>query len=181
MFDDTATISLGFDSSSGATFSYLYPNVTGGTAAVSAGGSNAGGDAVASQLSGIAVGTTNVSLVLPAPISAVLPADTATGIGTSTDFNWTASTGGNIVYILLISAGGAGQPGFAVFTTGTTARIPDLSAQGLGLPAAANYSWTVLAVGPHASVDSAAGAKSILPTGNTLNQAQTNSRSFTTP
>ena len=68
-----------------------------------------------------------------------------------------------------------------MFTTGTTARLPDLSAQGMGLPPAASYSWQVLAVGPHANLDSAAGPKSILPTGNTLTDAQTSSRHFTTP
>ncbi|HET9156836.1 MAG TPA: hypothetical protein VFN91_09235, partial [Myxococcaceae bacterium] len=179
-FDDSAAISLGSDASAGTSFSYLYPNVTGATASIGATGSNAGGDAVAAQTSGIALGTTNVSIALPAPISAVLPANTATGIGTNTDFSWTAFAGGNAVYVLLIS-GPSGQPGYAVFTTATTARIPDLSGQGLGLPPAASYSWNVLAISPHSSVDSAAGAKSILPTGNVLVDAQTKSRSFTTP
>ena len=179
-FADTAAISLGFDSTPGTTFTYLYPNVTGATASIQAGGSNAGGDSVATSTSGIALGTTNVSIALPSPISAVLPADTATGIGTSTDFNWTAFAGGNAIYVLLVT-GGSGQPSYAVFTTGTTARLPDLSAQGMGLPPAASYSWQVLAVGPHANLDSAAGPKSILPTGNTLTDAQTSSRHFTTP
>jgi len=154
--------------------------VTGATATISAFGSNAGGDVVGLALSAIALGTTNVSVALPTPISAVLPADAATGIGTGTDFTWTAFAGGNALYVLLAS-GASGQPSFAIFTTGTTARIPDLSAQGMGLPPGASYSWNVLAVGPHANVDSAAGPKSILPTGNTLFQAQTNSRDFTTP
>ncbi len=179
-FDDRALTFLGVDGTSGTTFSYLYPSITGATATVSARGSNAGNDQTTIQVSGIALGTTNVSIALPAPISAVLPADTATGIGTGVDFSWTALSGGNAVYIFQ-AQGPPGEPSYLVFTIGTSARIPDLTAQGLGLPSAASYSWGVVAVGPHPNLDSATGPTSVFPSGNTLVEAQTNFRSFTTP
>jgi hypothetical protein len=179
-FDDTAQIDLGFDGSSGTSFSYLYPNITGATAVVSASGYSASGDLMEAKVSGIALGTTNVSIALPSPISVITPADSATSIGTDVDFSWTAFSGGNVVYIFE-AIGPLGQPSYQVFTTATSTRIPDLSAQGMGLPSAAAYSWSVIAVAPHASVDSAAGPKSILPTGNTVLTAGAGGRTFTTP
>ena len=158
-FDDTAQLQLSrllFDSET--SFSYLYPNITGATAVVSAGGANADGDLVSARVSAIALGTTNVSIALPSPISVIIPANSATTIGTDVDFSWTAFSGGNAVYIFQAS-GPPSAPSYTVFTTATSARIPDLGAQGMGLPSATAYSWTVFAVAPHASVDSAAGPK----------------------
>jgi hypothetical protein len=51
----------------------------------------------------------------------------------------------------------------------------------MGLLSATAYGWSVEAVGLHDSVDSAAGPKSIYPTGNTLVTSYATSRAFTTP
>jgi hypothetical protein len=130
------------------------------------------------QLRGIAPGTTNVSIAIPTAVTAISPADSGTGITTGTDFTWTPLTGG--VHILEITGPGS-SPSYYVFTTAATARIPDLSGQGLGLPAAtAMYHWVVLGVGPWTSVDQVAGDSSILPTGNVLNESASADRTFTT-
>jgi hypothetical protein len=179
-FDDGA--SFGLAGGTSPSFTYLFPNVSGATGTVSAGAQNAGGDSVTATMSGLGLSqaTTNVSLAVPSPASAILPADVATGIGTTTDFSWTAVTGGNVVYMFQIF-GPPGAPSYVVFTTATSARIPDLSAEGFGLASAQTYRWSVFAIGPHPSVDSAAGAKSYLPAGNTLVQSNASLRSFTTP
>jgi hypothetical protein len=176
-FADNATISLGSDSSSSTSFSYPFPGNTGGNATVAASASSAGGDVAVQQLKGIAPGTSNVSIAIPTPVSAITPADSGTGITTSTDFTWAPLTGG--VHILEILGPGS-SPSYYVFTAAATAKIPDLSGQGLGLPAATMYNWQVLAVGPWTSVDQIAGDTSILPTGNTLNESITANRTFTT-
>jgi hypothetical protein len=187
VFDDLAEITVADDGLPVPTtsFSYLFPNISGATAAVAAFGATEGAGGpeatgiVTAEMSGIALGTTNVAFALPTPISGILPADAATSVGTTTDFSWTAVAGGNTVYLFELT-GAPTQPSYVVFTTATTARIPDLTAQGLGLPSGASYLWTVFAVGPHSSLDSAAGAKAYFPTGNARFTAQTKPRSFTT-
>jgi hypothetical protein len=179
-FDDGASLGLAEEAS--ASFTYLLPNISGATGAVSATAQNGGLDSVSAVMSGLSLSqaTTNVSLAIPSPASAMLPADVATNIGTTTDFSWTAVIGANVVYLFQIF-GPAGAPSYVVFTTATSARIPDLSAEGFGLASAHTYQWSVFAIGPHPSVDSAAGAKSYLPTGNSLVQSNAKLRSFTTP
>ena len=187
VFDDLAEITVADDGVPVLpnSFSYLFPNISGATAAIAAGGATEAGGSpeatglVSAEISGIALGTTNVALTLPTPISGILPADVATSVGTATDFSWTAVTGGNAVYLFEVT-GAPTQVSYFVFTTATTARIPDLTAQGLGLPSGASYQWTVFAVGPHSSLDSAAGAKAYFPTGNARFTALTKPRSFTT-
>src|SRR5262249_17835541 len=155
-----------------ASFSYPFPAVSGAMATVRAEASLSG-DSSAIQLSGIAPGTANLALSLPMPSTAILPADLAKNIGTNTDFTWTSMTG--TVYVLA-RHGPSGAPTYYVVPSATTARIPDLAGQGLGLPAASEYSWNVQAVGPWASVDELAGPTPNLPPGNTKFQGLTASR-----
>ena len=176
-FPDRAGIALGFDSTPSASFTYPFPAVSGGTATVRAEASLSG-DSSAIQLFGIAPGTTNLALNLPTPSTAILPADMAANVGTNTDFTWTSMSG--TVYVLQIQ-GPSGAPSYYVITAATTARIPDLADQGLGLPAAGQYAWNVLAVGPWASVDEIAGPTPNQPPGNTKFEGLTANRKFTTP
>jgi hypothetical protein len=176
-FGDNSGISLGVDNSSSTSFSYPFPSGIGGTAMVTANASLSGTQ-VALSLSGIAPGTTNAVLDIPSPSTAVLPPDVGMNVGTTTDFTWTSMTGA--VYILSVF-GPTGAPSYHVFTTATTARIPDLGSEGLGLPPATQYAWTVVGLGPASSVDALAGPTSILPPGNTLFLSQAASRTFTTP
>ena len=176
-FPDRAGIALGIDSSPSTSFSYPFPAVSGGTATLRAEASLSGDSSVI-QLFGIAPGTTNLALNLPTPSTAILPPDMAANVGTNTDFTWTSMRG--TVYVLQIQ-GPSGAPSYYVITDATTARIPDLADQGLGLPAAGQYSWNVLAVGPWANVDEIAGPTPNQPPGNTKFEGLTANRKFTTP
>ncbi len=107
------------------------------------------------QLSGLAPGTSGAALTLPSPAVATAPADGATGVDTTTDLVWSPVLGG--VHVLFLSGAG-NDPAFAIVSGGTQTRIPDLSAQGLGLPSGRPYDWTLLALGPFASIDAFATA-----------------------
>jgi hypothetical protein len=176
-FGDGAEIALGSDNTPSASFSYPFPAVSGASATVRAQASLSG-DASEIQLFGIAPGTNNLALNVPTPSTATLPADMAANVGTNTDFSWTPMSG--TVYVLQVQ-GPSGAPSYYVITAATTARIPDLAPQGLGLPAASQYSWNVLAVGPWASVDEIAGPTPNKPPGNSKFEGLTASRDFTTP
>jgi hypothetical protein len=117
----------------------------------------------------------SAALSLPAPAVATSPTDGATGVGTSTDFTWTAVPGG--IHALLLT-GAANDPAYFIVSGGTHTRIPDLSAQGLGLPAGRPYDFILYGIGPYASVDAFAQSGSIPREGLGF---QTGSRStFTT-
>ena len=75
--------------------------------------------------------------------------------------------------------GPASQPNYLVVTSSPTATIPDLTALGLGLPKGIVYNWYVVAIGPFANVDDAAGAAGILPKTDRI-QATSSTRTFTT-
>ena len=151
-FPGTPPTFLGADAPSGS-FSYPFPDVSGATATLIATALYAGSNISATQLAGISPGTTNVVVDLPTPCTAVAPADHATNVGTTTDFTWTPMTG--TVYELYLLGFGT-SPSYFVMTAATSARIPDLASQGLGL--SGSFSWNVNAFGPVASVDDLAGA-----------------------
>ena len=135
-----------------ASFAYPFPNVAGATATLVASAGDTGSSSYSSaQLTGITPGTTNILVALPPAPTPVAPVDHTTGVGTTTDFTWTPVNG--TVYVLLVIGPSAW---YVVVTSATTARIPDLSAQGLGL--SGKSSWNVNAYGPAGSVDELAGA-----------------------
>jgi hypothetical protein len=92
----------------------------------------------------------STSLSLPNPAVTTAPADGATGVDTNTDLIWTPVAGG-IHVLFLIGAGN--DPTYVILSGGTRTRIPDLSAQGLGLPAGRPYDLTLFGIGPYASLD----------------------------
>jgi len=102
------------------------------------------------QLSGLAPGTSGAALSLPAPARLTAPADGATGVDTSTDLVWTPVTAG--VHVIFLN-GTANDPSYAIVSGGSRARIPDLSAHGLGLPSGHAYDLALLAFGSYASID----------------------------
>ena len=179
-WSDNASISLASKSGTTTSFDWVFPSGTGGTASVTVSGHAALGEFVLRRTGGIAAGTTNASIALPTPVSPLSPANAETGVGTSTDFSWTALSS-TISILIVQGSSGTRTPSLAVFTAGSTARIPDLSAQGLGLPAMSSFQWHVVGVGPHPTLDSAAGPTSIIPSGTDLFQGLTPVRTFTTP
>ena len=176
VFPGTPPTFLGADTPSGS-FSYPFPDVSGATATLIATALYAGTNVSATELAGISPGTANVVVDLPTPCTAVVPADHATNVGTTTDFTWTPMTG--TVYVLFLLGSGT-SPSYFVFTAATSARIPDLSAQGLGLSGA--FRWDVNAFGPVASVDDLAGAAALHLVGaGSYFGGTTSPRDFTNP
>jgi hypothetical protein len=148
-FGDGASIPLGSDSA--LAFNYLMPSGIGATGNLSASATVTGAQTVASA-SGLAPDTSGLSLELHAAALPVLPADASTGVTTDTDFTWTAFDGGlHFVYFAPFSNWDFPTgPAYIVVTPGTTTKIPDLAALGIGpgLPAGASYSWSVTAQAP---------------------------------
>lgn len=175
VFATKGTISLGSESGTAASFSYVVPVVTGTTLTFTASASGATGSTTA-QKSGIASGATGVSLTIPSPPAPSLPVDAATGVTTTTPFSWAPIN--STIYLVILS-GPASQPDYLVITSSPTATIPDLTALGLGLPKGIGYTWNVLALGPFANIDAAAGPTGILPQTDAI-QATSGGRTFTT-
>jgi hypothetical protein len=104
---------------------------------------------------GITAGATGISIVLESAPQLSLPVHQATGVTTETPFVW--SPGGGVgVSLFVASANVPTDPSIGVVLTGTTTQLPDLSAQGLGLPAGAQYDWRLRRYMLIASVDEVA-------------------------
>lgn len=67
------------------------------------------------------------------------PPNAATGIDTNTNFTFTTGSGTGIYEVTFLTAGKT----FVVYTTSTNTNIPNLNPFGLGIGAAANYTWNV--------------------------------------
>jgi len=142
-----------FDTSGASSFSYVSPNIPNTSLLLwsQALKANAG---VVGLRAGLAANASGVNLTIPAGAEPVLPVDAATGVNGNTTFSWSAFPNG--VHLIRFTADGAGKPSYYVFTTSTTAGIPDGSSVGLGLPAAAPYHWSVEGYSPYASIDAVA-------------------------
>ncbi len=105
---------------------------------------------------GISGNTSNVSVPLAAAPQLALPANGASGVDATTPFSWTQG-GGTGVNLFKVWPSNSTSPTYFVFATGADAKIPDLAAEGMGLPAGASYYWHVDRLFPVASVDDAAG------------------------
>lgn len=150
-FDDGAGFLVSQDGLDGGSLRVPVPSGIGAKAVVTAYALNGDGSSLtAAQITGLAPGTTGATLTLPLPAVATAPLNGATGVDTSTDLVWTPVAGG--IHLLYLS-GAANDPGFAIVSGGTHVRIPDLSAQGLGLPSGHPYDFGLVGIGPCASVD----------------------------
>src|SRR5207244_6944257 len=105
---------------------------------------------------GISGNTSNVSVPLAAAPQLALPANGAYGVDATTPFSWSQG-GGTGVNLFKVWPSNSTSPTYFVFATGADAKIPDLAAEGMGLPAGASYYWHVDRLFPVASVDDAAG------------------------
>jgi len=92
-------------------------------------------------------------MALPAQLTA--PANAATGVGLTTDFTVTSPT--TTVNRFNISTSGTTKVGYSIFTTDTTARIPNVAEA--ALPAGQSFSWNVTTFAPHTHVNGVAVAK----------------------
>jgi hypothetical protein len=150
-FADGTTFWVSADVLSDSALSLPLPLGIGATATVvaTAFGVDAGTSTTA-QLSGVRPGTSGATLSLPAPAMITAPLDGATGVDANTDFAWTPLARG--IHILFLNGAGD-DPSFVIVSGGTDTRIPNLSAQGLGLPSGRPYNVGLWAVGPYTSID----------------------------
>jgi hypothetical protein len=99
---------------------------------------------------------TDASFTMLAPASLTAPAAAATGVNLSTDFTWTAPTT-DVVQSLRVTTGGTTKVAWYIYTTATTARVPNIPEQ-TSMPTAQTYTWSVAGVAPHNTVNSIATA-----------------------
>ncbi len=105
---------------------------------------------------GIAAGATSVNIKLETAPHLALPLNNSTNIDTLTDFTWTQGGGEGINLFIIYPAVYSTppvNPTYYIFTAGNTIRLPNLSSQGLGLPANTGYQWYVYKYFPVPSVD----------------------------
>lgn len=174
-FSSDRSLQLGSETGSATAFTYNVPTVTGTTISIAATGMGGGGSSSTIK-AGITPGATNVALALIEVPQLSLPVNAATNVTTTTPFSWTAAA--SVVSVLIFN-GPAGQPDYLIFTGAASTTIPDLNSLGLGLPAGVSYTWNVTLIGPHASLDAAAGSNGFMPLGDQLS-AGSSSRTFTT-
>lgn len=155
----TTGLTLLSESNPATTFTYATPNITGAVFRLNVSAAKPSSGQVLLTKTGIAGNATAVSVTLPQAPEQSLPINNAANVTTSTPFSWTGFTGG---VHLLYFAGGAGKPSYLVMTSATSDSIPNLSAVGLGLPAATTYSWLVYGFAPFTDTDAAAGSDGFL-------------------
>jgi len=134
-------------------FSYTVPSITGATFQIDVGAE------VSTRITqysekGISGNSTGINITLATAPQLNLPATNGTGIDTTTQFLWTEGSGAGINIVLMFPMGQG--PAFFIFTDGNSTYIPNLSPQGLGLPASQQYMWIVVEAFPLSSIDIAA-------------------------
>jgi len=186
MLADGAGFWIGSDATSSPAFNYLTPASIGATMSVIVTTTGLNNSTSSLTVNGLTANAASVSVNIQAPPAQAQPAAGGTGVTTNTDFTWTQFSGG--VHLVAFTPANSMNPKFWVVTTGTTAKIPDLSAQGLGLPTGgATYAWSVYAFAPFASSDAFASAsvpqlpqKGWLTSSGTYGAGSSGSRNFTT-
>ena len=153
----TTLIAILSDATLNAAVSYYTPSIAGASLVLSVQASKSGAQAIYFK-NGLATGATGAAIGIVAAPDLSLPVSGASGVDTTVTFSWTAMTGG----IHLIQYTSTGNPTYQVLTVGTSATIPNLKGQGLGLPSGATYQWSVVGIGPFASSDDAAGSSGFL-------------------
>jgi len=136
-------------------FSYTVPSISGVVSGVSASAEDPASRTSWYVKNGISGNTTNVSIALQEAAHLTQPTNGASAVDTSTSFAWSPG-GGTGVNIIWVTPDNGASPTFLVLTTLDHAKIPDLTAAGMGLPATTAYHWVVDKVFPVASVDDAA-------------------------
>src|SRR5262249_4525385 len=160
-FSDGASMSIAFDDSPGLDFTYLTPTDIDARVVIVAEASGPGASVLRRE-NAVAPGSTGVLLELPQGAPIIAPADGTDTIDAQTEFSWSAFQGG--VFTVDFTPSGHG-PTFHVVTSDTRTTLPKLAA--LPLTSRVEYSWTVSASAPLASVDAAAGPRPMLPAGST--------------
>jgi hypothetical protein len=174
---DGATFVIGVDTSSATSFTFSVPGSIDSTASIQVSASQSSLGQTITRFAGIQSGSTSTAITIPAPSIPSAPADGATGVTSTTDFTWTGLPGGvNIVTF----AGPAGKPSYYVASSGTTTRIPNLTALGQPLPGATAYSWAITSLAPYPTMDAFAGTPNLIPVVGPRTETESVPYSFTT-
>ncbi|BDG03337.1 hypothetical protein [Anaeromyxobacter oryzae] len=136
---DGAQLTLGTVTSTA--FDLPTPGVGAGLL-VLGGATGPGGESVGCSVRTPDLTTTGLEIPLPLTPAQVEPADAATGVGPATDFSWSDTRAG--VKWLALQDATTHESVVTVLTTGSSARIPDLSALGVFLAPSTRYEWTVM-------------------------------------
>lgn len=103
-------------------------------------------------------GDTTVNFDMPAAAELMVPNNAATGVTTTTMFQWTAPAG-VISQMSATTSGGSSRAVFHVLTTNSTITLPAVGE--LPLPAGQAFTWTVFGYGPNAHINEAAAANEL--------------------
>lgn len=136
-------------------FTYTVPVVAGATPAVWAVATSPSRQWSQYVKLGIGASSNNVIVPLEAATRLSSPTDGVTTVGTATSLTWAQGAGAG-VNVVWLRPDDASRPTIYIFTTRAEAKISDLAAYGLALPANAWYAWSVYREFPVASVDDAA-------------------------
>jgi hypothetical protein len=141
----------------GGTFNYTVPVISGVTFGVSASAEDLASRSSFFIKTGLSGNSTNVSIPLVTAPQLELPANAAADVQVTTPLTWREGGGTGVTLVEVTPGDSTGpSPTFVVVTTAAHAVIPDLSAQGMGLPPATPYRWSVDKLFPVSSVDGAA-------------------------
>jgi hypothetical protein len=100
----------------------------------------------------ITANSTGVTVPLNASARLAIPLNNATNVDTLTQFTWSQGAGDGVNLVRIFPTSGS-NPSYYIFTTGTGEKIPNFSAQALGLPANTPYAWHIQRYYPLASID----------------------------
>jgi hypothetical protein len=124
-----------------------------------------------------------VNVTMPEAALLSTPAQSATGVTTTTPFTWTAPNG--VISEVTATSSGTNPVAYSIFTTHQEVTLP--SVPELPLPAGRSFTWRVNGYGPNSDINASAGVNE-LPnlffgsyyTGMPFAYTQSNVRSFTT-
>lgn len=162
------------DVSSGSSFSYVAPSISGTQLLVTAAATSALGEYSYVLQTGLSANST-VMLTIPASPSLTSPSTGATGVTATTPFSWTDYPGGIHEFVAFPHSGSG--PTFYILTEAVTV---DLADAGLPLPASTAYDWEVIGLAPVSTVDVLAAPGGINKLTIDLNEGFSATRSFTT-
>jgi len=148
-------------------FTFTVPEGIPATAAVTVNAEGNGTGSTSLRLSGIAPGSTGLSLSLPSPAQPIAPEDGA-HVGAGTTMSWHPLE--HAVHVLMLS-GGPGEPAFQLVTGAASVQLPEL-------PSGSTYHWFVAAFGPSDGIDAFTGGAKFFPVLGDSFQTVSATRSF---
>lgn len=156
-FTTGATLQLVSDDPGPATFSYLVPSIPNASVTFMAKDEGDNGEYALVHRDGLAPGTANIALEIPATSSETAPADGAL-VDDTTEFRFQHRQAGvGAVVVRFIDRELQAYDGLYVVTSSTSLTIPPVLQGGFTLRAGGEHTWAVQVHGEYANVDAMAG------------------------